>query len=259
MNKQRFSEALRIVTEQASAQASIGTLGEKTLHAVLKQYYLTEQAEAEVRFASFVADIVAPEGIIEIQTRGFDRLRRKLDAFLPECPVSIVYPLPHTKWLCWIDPETGLVSKRRKSPKTGVPQDAFFELYKIKRHLSHPNLTLRILLLDVEEYRLLNGWSHDRKRGSSRHERIPIGLVDELVLARLEDYRALIPATLEEPFRSEDFRRAARIPLGRAQTGLNILHSLGAVQRIGKQGNAFLYTRAVDAPIETAPVAATSN
>ena len=75
-----------------------------------------------------MADIVGENGIIEIQTRGFDRLRKKLSAFLEVCDVTVVYPVAEIKWLCWIDPDTGAISSRRKSPRRGKPQDAFNEL-----------------------------------------------------------------------------------------------------------------------------------
>ena len=55
--------------------------------------------------------------IIEIQTRQFNRMRGKLQAFLPLYPVTIVYPIPYEKWLIWIDEDSGELSKKRKSPK----------------------------------------------------------------------------------------------------------------------------------------------
>ena len=33
-----------------------------------------------------------------------------------------------------------------------------------------------MLLIDIEEYKLLNGWSYDKKRGSVRYDRIPVGI-----------------------------------------------------------------------------------
>ena len=47
-------------------------------------------------------------------------------------------------------------------------------------YLDNPNLHLCLVLIDADEYLLLNGWSRDRKKGSSRFDRIPVELVDEL-------------------------------------------------------------------------------
>ena len=130
----------------------IGTLSEKTVHAVMKNYYAPDTDMHEIPIENFVADIYTGQEIIEIQTRAFNKMRRKLDAFLPLYPVTIVYPIPHIKWLSWIDEETGETSPKRKSPKTGNPYMAFIELYKIRPYLSNPNLHLKLALLDMEEY-----------------------------------------------------------------------------------------------------------
>ena len=39
MDKQKFKEACKSIIHAEREQNGIGTLGEKTLHAVLKQYY----------------------------------------------------------------------------------------------------------------------------------------------------------------------------------------------------------------------------
>lgn len=241
MDQEQFARACERVQDHGRPAGGIGTLSEKTLHAVLKQYIEPFEGNHETKIGPYVADIVGENGIIEIQTRSFDRLRGKLEAFLSVAVVTVVYPIPSTKWVSWVDPATGEILPRHKSPKRGSFCDAFYELYKIRSLLTHPNLRLHLLLLDMEEYRQLNGWSHDRKRGSSRYERIPTALVDERVLRCPEDYKALIPDTLEAGFTSRDFAKAAKLRLDNAQTALNVLHGVGAVERCGKQGRLFLY------------------
>lgn len=239
IDTERFEIAKSII--YAPGAPAIGTLGEKTTHAVLKDYYCTPGAQKEVKIGAHYADIVDGSAIIEIQTRGFDKLRGKLDALLPEYQVRIVYPLPSVKWLAWIDGESGVVTKKRRSPKRGTPFSAFAELYKIKMYLKHPNLSLCIAMLDMEEYRNLNGWSADRKRGSSRHDRIPVALVDEIIIESAADWRKLIPQALEAQFTARDFETAAKISLSNARTALNVLTYVEAVERVGKQGNAIIY------------------
>jgi hypothetical protein len=139
----------------------IGTLGEKTLHTALKRYIEPDCTWHEVRIGPYVADIMTDSGVTEIQTRGFSNMRKKLEYLLARCKVTVVYPVPHEKWVSWIDPETGEVSAKHKSPKTGTPSEIFRELVHIKYLLKEPNLTLRVLLVDMEETRFLNGWSRD--------------------------------------------------------------------------------------------------
>lgn len=230
----------KIVGIQRERQG-IGTLSEKTVHAVLKNYYAPDTDMHEIPIENFVADIYTGQEIIEIQTRAFNKMRRKLDAFLPVYPVTIVYPIPHIKWLSWIDEETGETSQKRKSPKTGNAYMAFIELYKIRSYLSNPNLHLKVALIDMEEYRLLNGWSRDKKKGSERYDRIPVKFAEEVCIDRREDYMQFVPYDLPETFTTKDFAKCAKIPVRLAQTVLLILTDLEIVVRIGKQGNSYLY------------------
>jgi hypothetical protein len=237
-----FREACEKIVFQERERNGIGTLSEKTVHAVLKNFYEPDPCHQEIPVENFVADILRDDEIIEIQTRGFNRLRRKLDTFLKYYPVTVVYPILRTKWLYWIDEETGELSPKRKSPKKGTIYDAIPELYKIKMYLGHPNLHLCLVLIDAEEYRLLNGWSRDRKKGSHRYDRIPTGLVDEFYIGGGRDYRCFIPEGLKEDYTSKDFAKAAHIPTSYAQTTLGILLSLGVVERTGKAGHAYTYS-----------------
>jgi hypothetical protein len=218
-------------------------MGEKTLHADLKHHFEPDITKHEIKVGSFVADIVSNERIIEIQTRSFDKLRKKLTEFLKSHSVTVVFPLPKTKWISWIDESTGETTKKRKSPKQGSIYDAFHELYRIKPFLKHSNFHLCIILINIEEYRYLNGWSEDRKRGSTRYNRIPLEIVEEIHFRNKMDYLQFIPNSLKEGFTSKDYKLATGINFRSSQTGLNILHDIGVVTRIGKQGNLYIYKR----------------
>lgn len=121
IDEARFEQAKNRVIGIARERSGIGTLSEKTVHAVLKNYYAPDTDMHEIPIENFVADIYTGFEIIEIQTRSFHAMRRKLETFLPLYPVTIVYPIPHIKWLSWIDEETGEASPKRKSPKKEIP------------------------------------------------------------------------------------------------------------------------------------------
>jgi hypothetical protein len=241
MDEKRFEQAKNKIIGIERERQGIGTLSEKTVHAVLKNYYAPDEDMHEIPIDNFVADIYTGSEIIEIQTRAFNNMRRKLSSFLTQYPVTIVYPIPHVKWLYWIDEESGEISERRKSPKRGNPYQAFIELYKIRPFLSNDNLRLRIDLIDMEEYRLLNGWSRDKKKGSDRYDRIPLALIDEVCIDRREDYMQFVPADIPDTFTAKEFASCAHIPVRLAQTTLLILTDLNIVERIGKQGRGILY------------------
>lgn len=241
IDNERFERAKSKVIGINRERQGIGTLSEKTVHAVLKNYYAPDTDMHEIPIANFVADIYTGSEIIEIQTRSFNNMRRKLTAFLPEYPVTIVYPIPHVKWLSWIDEETGETSPKRKSPKKGNPYQAFIELYKIRPFLKDKNLRFRFDLIDMEEYRLLNGWSKDKKKGSDRFDRIPTEFVEEVCVDCREDYMQFIPYNIPEHFTAKEFAKCAKIPVRLAQTVLLIMTDLEIVARIGKDGRSYLY------------------
>ena len=244
IDKERFEEAKKKVIGRDRQRLGIGTLSEKTVHAVLKNYYEPDEEHQEVPIENYFADIYRAGEIIEIQTRNFNIMREKLKTFLPLYTVTIVYPIPWEKRLFWINEESGELSARRKSPAKGSPYPAFKELYRIKMFLKYPNLRIKLVFLNMEESRLLNGWSRDKKKGSVRYDRIPTELVREVETACIQDYMQFVPYELQERFTVKDFAKAAHISVGLAQIVLHILNYLEIVQRVGRKGKAYLYEAA---------------
>lgn len=243
MDKQLFEQKCNEIIGQQQGLNGIGTLGEKTVHSVLKSYLSPDSINHEIKVGGFVADICTGKEIIEIQTRSFDKLRRKLTAFLDFAPVTIVYPIPNIKQIRWVNPQTGEISPPRKSPKPGTPYSIFPELYKIKSFLVNPKLQLKIVMINLEEYRLLDGWSEDKKKGCTRSDRIPTELVEEILISGPEEYDILIPPSLGDHFTSRDYKKASGLSLKQAQTALHVLHYVNAVERTGKEGKAYIYRR----------------
>lgn len=242
MDNTRFLQACQTVLDQGRQGGGIGTLGEKTLHAVLKLYFDPDPTHHEQKAGSFVADIRNERGFFEIQTGSFYRLREKLDAFLPEAPVTVVYPIPAKKWLIWLE-EDGTATPRRKSPRQGTAADILPELYRIKSFIGREGLRFCAVLLELEEYRLKNGWGNGGKRGSTRFERLPIALLDEVWLSSPEDFLKLVPDTLPETFTVKEYGKAAKLSPKGASVGVSVLVSAGALERVGKLNRAYLYRR----------------
>lgn len=243
LEQERFRAAREKALQRTKGAQGIGTLSEKTLHAALKAYYEPDDESREVALGGFVADIVGEEGIIEIQTRGFERLRGKLEAFLEAARVTVVYPVAVERQLRWIDPGTGEVLPPRKSTKKGIPFDVLPELYKIKPLLTHPNFRLRLALLALTDYKYLDGYGKQRKIRASRGERVPEALLGEIDCACPADYACLLPETLEGEFTAEQLGRALHRPAAQARIGVNVLCALGVLERTGKAGRAYLYRR----------------
>lgn len=243
MDDERFRQARDFVL-QNRVRGGIGTYGEKTIHAVLKQYYEPYGDNHEISLGGFVADAVGENGICEIQTRQFQKLCPKLRAFLPLCRVTVVYPVVVRKRLNWIDPQTGEIAQQGRWFRCGTPYSFFPELYRIRDFLHEPNLSFRIVELTAEEYKLLNGFGQQKKNHAEKYDRIPESLQRERKLERAEDYAQFLPQELPGAFTSAAFAKAARISRSAAQVTLLLLSELGTVRRIGKQGNSYLYEAA---------------
>lgn len=225
-------------------RAGIGTLGEKTLHAALKLFIEPDAALHEIKIGRSYADVYNSDGIFEIQTRAFNALRKKLAHFLENERVTVVYPIPAAKYLVWLNEETAELTAPRKSPKCGSYFDVFKELYKLDKLVCHPNFRLLLLLIDMDEYRLLDGWGNGGKRGSTRYERIPTALAGVKLIASNADYLSLLPQTLPENFTAKNLAAAAKIRIAEAQVTLTVLTKLDVVRKIGREGRANLYERA---------------
>ena len=211
--------------EQAAvrSRAGIGTLGEKSVHAVLKAAYEPHCENQEVPVGGYVADIVGEDGIIEVQTRALWRLKEKLAAFLEVCSVTVVHP------------DTGEVT-RRKSPRRGSASDVLAELYALREFLGNPRFRLRVVALETERYDI--GRARGRKQ---RLDRVPLAFLGEWAFGCPEDYRQLLPEGLAETFTAAEFGKVLRQRVDEARKSLAVLEALGLVERAGKQERRVLY------------------
>ena len=236
-----FNEACARVRQGDIRPGGIGILQEKPLHATLKWWLDHNPDHHEVTLpCGRVADVFDGQRVYEIQTGGFSPLRKKLEQLLPEYPVTVVHPIPRRKYLSWIDPETGETTPPRKSPKVGAFIQGCAQLIYILPLLGHPNLTIRLVLLDMEEQRLADGWGKDGKRGSHRAVQLPLSLEDTLTLTCPRDYAALLPANLPEAFTATQFGKASRLQ-GRKLSGtLKVLLDRGVLAR-EKEGREYVY------------------
>lgn len=244
MNDERFMAARQsVLTPDARERHGIGMQKEKTLHAVFKNYEDPDPDHQEIPLVgNFVADIFDGKTVIEIQNGNFGHIRERLAAFLPLYPVRVVYPIPHIKYITWVDPETGELGKRSKSPRKGTFYDGFEQLYKIKPFLRDPNLTIDLVLTDMEEYRLRDGWDRSGKRGSHRFDRVPTAIAEELVLESPGDYLAFVPYDLAEPFTAAEMAKSAGFRRDGFSGIVKLLTELGVLTRTGKRGRAYLYS-----------------
>lgn len=241
MGKQeQFLEAVDTVIIETRDRNGIGRLAEKVIHASLKLYLEPDRTCHEVKVGTHVADICNREGIVEIQTGSFSPLKDKLAAFLPEHRVTVVHPIAGKRRLIWID-QNGEFSKPRTSPAKRQVMRVFGELVKILPYLQHENFSFKLVILDLDEYRLVSK-NGGKGRGTRRYERIPTALCEELVFSSPADYAALLPENLPNEFDSKTFGAATRLKGRALSAALKVLTELGVFSR-QREGKSYRYCR----------------
>ncbi|MCD1295523.1 hypothetical protein CUJ83_10985 [Methanocella sp. CWC-04] len=223
--------------------SKISTLNEKPLHEALKRWYAQTGDIFEVSVDGFVIDIVRGDLLVEIQTRNFSAIKRKLEKLLIDHSVRLVYPIPRKKWIIKLADDGNSPVSRRKSPKHGSFEHIFEELIRLPELLKDPNFSIELLLIEEEEVRRYDGVRGWRRRGWVTDERRLLRVVDKLILNSPTDMQAFIPTTLTEPFSVNDLARATDNSRRMAQKMVYCLRIMGCVAPVGKRANAILYAR----------------
>ncbi len=220
---------------------NIGTYKEFSVHSVLKKYCCEDKSCHEVKTDGFIADIKEENRITEIQTSGFYTMKKKLEVFLRSYEVTVVHPIAHTKWVAWIDPETGEIVRRNRSPKKALPSQLLAEMYGIIDFLPSDNLKFAAVMLEITDYRLMDGYGKDKKHRSTKYDRTPSALIDVINIETVDDIRKLVPVESGTEFTAKELSKAARLTMGKTYGAIKVLEKLGFVTKIGKQGKANLY------------------
>jgi len=223
--------------------SNIGTLNEKPLHAALKTLVAKPGDRIEVKVDGYVVDILRDDLIIEIQTRSFPNIRKKLENLSDHYPVRLVYPIPTEKWIIKVDKDGGGQQKRRKSPKRGTYEDLFSELVSFPYLIKKPNFSIDVLLIQEDELRIHDPGRAWRRKGWVTQERRLIKIVEQRRFSNPEDFAALIPTSIQGEFTTTDFAAVLQKRPRLAGQMAYCLREMGAITVVGKRGRAILYTR----------------
>ena len=244
-DKIRFRRICNDVMLSEREKTGIGTYGEKLMHVILKRYADSDVSHHEVKCCGYIADVFDGQNVTEIQTSSFSPLKKKVAKISNAgYNVTIIYPVAAKKWIIWMDPSSGEVTPRRLSPKKCDKYQLLVEMVHALPLLKRENITFKAIFLEIEEYKLLNGWSSDRKKGSTRCERIPIDIFGELEVSYPEGYREFLPDELGEEFSAKTLASFAKITKRRAYAAIRVLKEVAAIEVSHKKGNEIFYKRA---------------
>ncbi|MGQ9782190.1 MAG: hypothetical protein ACUVQ8_08125 [Nitrososphaeria archaeon] len=215
---------------------------ESSLHSAIKKWYSLEGDRLEDRVGDFVVDIVRGDLLIEIQTGNFSAIKPKLLSLLSGHRVRLVHPIPKEKWIVHRS-DTGETCWRRRSPKKGNLFDLFSELIRIPTLLIRGNLSVEVLMIEVEEVWCDDGRGSWRRKGASIEDRKLIRVFERRVFEHVRDFLKLLPEDLPDPFSNRDLAKGLGISVNQSRKMTYVLRKIGAVTCVGKDGNQMLFTR----------------
>ena len=131
---------------------------------------------------------------------------------------------------------------RRRSPRKGKVEDAFFELVYIPQIIRDPNFTFETILVQSEEILIDNNRGSWRRRGWSIEDRRLLKVIDSQHFHKPQDFVILIPESIQSEFTTKELSRANRIRLNIAQKMIYTLRHIGVIKVIGNRGRAPLYS-----------------
>ena len=220
----------------------IGTLGEKSLHAALKDWYAQTGDRLEAEVDGFHIDILRHNLLIGIQTANFSSLRRKLNTLVEKHPLRLVYPIAQEKWIVRLAADGVTRLGRRKSPKKGNLFHLFDELVSIPHLINHRYFSLEVLMVQKEEVRCEDGTGSWRRKGLSIADHHLIDVFGKHVFKQTSDFKDLIPLNLPEPFSTQELGKSINQPRWLAQKMAYCLRHMGVIEIVGKNGNSLLYS-----------------
>ena len=225
---------------------TIGALNETPLHDALKRSVAPAGATFEVPVAGFIIDAVHDGLLIEVQTRGVGKLRRKLRRLLVDHLVRLVLPVTIEKWIV----KLGDQPTRRRSPKRGHPADVARELVGIPDLLEHPGLELELVLIQEEEWREHRTGVAWRRRGWVTVDRRLVAVLERRRWRGHAGLLALLPEALADPFGTAELAACSGMSRSTAQKLVYCLRLGACLDVVGKAGNAVQYARRPRGPAD---------
>lgn len=203
-------------------------LRESSLHRDLKSYYAyCHGGVIEQEVCGYKADVLVGRQAYEIQTKGFYKIRPKIQRLLDGgYSVCVVYPMQAIL-------EVRLpLGSTRKLRRRFSPIRAFEELVYIAALIPHGRVSVEILKLHERGER--------SRRNRARNTRL-VAVLGRWTVTGPSDLAALLPRDLPSPFATEDIAEKAGIGKNLADKVAYTLRLSGAARRVGSRNRFALY------------------
>jgi hypothetical protein len=220
---------------------TFGSRRESSLHSSIKKWYFLEGDRLEAKVDDFIVDMVRGDLLIEIQTANFSAIKPKLKRLLKDHKVRLLYPIPRKKWIVHRSMSNGEITGRRMSPKRGSLYDLFSELIRIADLFPIGNLSIEVLMIEVEEIWCNDGKGSWRRKGASIEDRRLIDILESVMFENKMDFLGVLPKGLPNPFTNRNLAENLRIPINQSRKMTYSLRKIGTIKDAGKNGNQMLF------------------
>jgi hypothetical protein len=129
--------------------------------------------------------------------------------------------------------------------KVTVPKATNFllrEFMWIAGLIDFSRVDIKIVFIDADEYRLLDGYGADKKIKATKIDKIPKELLDIVTIDSREAVGNLfMPPELPYEFRAKEFEKATGLRKKGVSAGLRTLESFGIIEREKQSGHKVVY------------------
>ena len=242
--KGRFSNICRDVINKVHERSGIGTYKEKLIHLVLKKYFCEDESCHEVKTGRYVADAADESTIYEIQTGGLYPLKKKIPSYLEDTDkkLILIFPTVSKKRLFWVDYESGEMTEPKRVGISKPKNKLLRELMWIAGLVDFSRVEIKLVFIDADEYRLLDGLGAEKKIKATKIDKIPKELIDIVTIDSKESLAAFfLPADLPKEFRMKDFEKATGLRRKGVSAGLRSLEQFGIIEREKQSDRKVVY------------------
>lgn len=187
----------------------------------------------------YIIDLVRGDTLVEIQTGNFSAIRKKLIHLVQRERVLLVYPIPKEKIL--ITEISEEKQTKRKSPKKGDIWMLFKELIRIPEIINHPNLSIEVVFVKIEEIKIKDGKGSWRRKGDSILDRRLLQVFSKKRFEEPVDFLNVLPIGLSTNFSCRDLSKKADIDINTARKAVYCLKKMNALDVAFKEGNELYY------------------
>ena len=216
---------------------------ETSLHRQLKRAYAADESQVEVLLGRYRIDAIRDDELIEIQCASLAAIREKSRALLQRYRVRIVKPVIERTRILKRKKQDGAIVSRRLSPKRGSVLDVFDELIYFTRLFPHPNLTIEVPLVHVQQTRVPHPRRRRRWHKDYRVQDVELESIGQRYeLSRPADLLDLLGVGCRlNAFNTADLAKAIGRPRLVAQKVAYVLKHTGAIEASGRTRSGIHY------------------